>query len=77
MEIQSFVFALLKLTKTFFSAKPKFLFIPKVGSSPSTKKFFLQMSARDDQLLSTPKLIRFLVDPLAKLQKPALSNVIM
>ena len=46
--MQNFVFALLKLILIFFPAEPKLSLIQKVGPSPSTKKLFLRLSARDD-----------------------------
>ena len=60
----------------FFSPEPKLPLIPKVGPSPSTKKLLLKVTARDDELFSTPKIITFLADPLSKVQEPALSTSI-
>ena len=67
--------ALLKLKSNIFSGAPKLPLIPKVGALP--KKLFLWLSEGDDELLSTPKIIIFLAVSLSKLQKPALSNVIL
>ena len=50
--------------------------IPKVGTSLSTKRLFLQLSACDDELLLTPKIITFLAVSLSKLHEPTLSNVV-
>ena len=57
---QNFVFALLKLILNFFSGELHLPLILKVGPSPSTKKLLLQWLAWDDELLSTPKIIKFL-----------------
>ena len=70
------MFALLKLTLNFFCSEPKLPLIQKVGLSPSTKKLSMQLPERHDELLSTPKIITFLVASLLKCHEPALSNVI-
>ena len=60
----------------FFSGEPKLPLIEKIGPPPNSKKVFLQLSAWDDEILSTSKIITFLVMPLLKLHEPALPNVI-
>ena len=58
--MQNFVFVLVKLILKFFYGGPKLSLIPKVYHSPNIKTLFLRLSARDDELLSTPKTIKFL-----------------
>ena len=53
-----------EINPNFFPSEPKFRLILKVG--PSTKKLFLQLSAWNDELLSTPKTVAFLAVPLSK-----------
>ena len=67
------MFALLKLILISFYDEPKLPLIPKVGPSAEIKKI-LWLSAWDDELLSTPKIIAFLAVLLSKLLKLALSN---
>ena len=76
IQTQTFVLALLKLTLKFFSGELKTPSIPKVGPSASTENLFSRLSAWDDELLSTPKIIAFLAVPSSKLYEPALSSAI-
>ena len=69
--------ALLKLILNFFSAEPKLPLTLKVGPSPCVKKLFLWLSAWDDELLSTTKIITFFTESLSKLHELALPNVIL
>ena len=71
------VFASLKLISNFFSGAPKLPLIPKVGPLPNIKKLFLRLSEWDGEILSTSKIITVLAVSLSKLQKTALSNVIL
>ena len=64
------MFALLKLILNLFSGAPKLPLIPKVSRSSNTKKLILRLSARYDELLSTPKNIAFLERSLPKLHSP-------
>ena len=50
-----------------FLGKQKLSLIPKAGRLPSTKKLFLRLSAWDDELSSTTKIITFLAVLLSKL----------
>ena len=50
----------MKMILNFFSDEPNLPLIPKVRPSPSTKKLFLRLSAWNEKLLSTPKIITFL-----------------
>ena len=59
--------------KCYYSSKMLPL-ISSVGSSYNTKKLFLQLSAWDDELLSTPKITTFLANELQKLHETAPSN---
>ena len=52
-------------------------FIPSIGPSPNTKKFFFQLSVRGDELLSTPKIIIFPAKLLPKLTETSPSNTIL
>ena len=61
------MFASVKLILNFFSGAPKFTLRSKVSPSPNTKKSFLRLSAWDDELLWTPKIIKFLAYSLPKL----------
>ena len=70
------MFALLKLILKFFPAESKLPSIPKVGPSLNSKKLFLRLPALDCELLSTPKIRKFLADSLSKPHEAALSNVI-
>ena len=65
----------MKIILNFFTGEPKFPLIPKVGPKPKIKKLFLGLSTCDDKLLSTPKIITFLVVPLPKLHQSVLLNV--
>ena len=58
----------MKLILIFFSGEPKLSLTPKVAPLPNIKKFFLRLSACDDELLSTLKTIIFLTVSLSKLQ---------
>ena len=53
---QNVVFALLKLILKFFLAVPKLALIWSIGLTPNTKDLFLQLSVRDNELLSTVKI---------------------
>ena len=70
------MFALLRITLNVFSSEPKLPLIRKVGPSSSTKKLSMRLPERHNELLSTPKIIIFLVVSLLKRHEPALSNVI-
>ena len=70
------MFGLVRITLDFFSGQPKFLLIPEVRPSPNIKKLFLRLPEREDELLSTIKIITFLAASLSKLHQLALSNVI-
>ena len=61
------MFALLKLISNYFSGDPKLPLISKVGNLSNIKKLFLHLL----------EIITFLVVSLPKLQKHALSNVIL
>ena len=65
-----------KINAKFFSGDSKLPLIPLVGPSPRTKVLFLRLSAWDDELLTTPKVITFPPNLLPKLHEPALSNFI-
>ena len=54
---------------------PKLPLIPKVGPFFNIKMLFVLYLEWDDELLSTPNLIRFIVVSLSKLQKVALLNI--
>ena len=71
------MFALLKLVSDFFPCAPKLPLITKVGPLPNIKKLFLRLSEWVDELLSTPRIITLIAVPLSKIEKAALSNVIM
>ena len=47
-----------------------------VDPSPNTKKLFSQLLVRDDDLLSTLKLKKFLANSLPKFHDPSPSNAI-
>ena len=63
-------------TKLFLCSELNLPSIPKFGTSSSTKKLFLWLSACDNELLSTPKIRIFLAVPLSKLQTSTISNFI-
>ena len=48
---------LLKSIINSFSGAPKLELLPKVSISPNIKKVSLRLSTKDDELLSTPKII--------------------
>ena len=70
------MFALVKLILSFFSCEPKLPLIPKLNLHLILKKLFFRLSLWDDELLSTPKIITFLLITLSKLHEPALLNAI-
>ena len=70
------MFALVKLILSFFSCEPKLPLIPKLNLHLILKKLFFRLSLWDDELLSTPKIITFLLIALSKLHEPALLNAI-
>ena len=51
------MFPLVKLILNLFSDELNFPLILKVGPSPNIRKLFSQMSAWDNELLSTPKVM--------------------
>ena len=63
-----------KVNTNFFSASPVLSLTPRVDPSP--KKLFFWLSVWDDELLSTPKITRFLAKSLSKLLEPSPSNAI-
>ena len=69
------MFVLVKWILNYFFGEPNFILTPKVEPSPIIKKIFLRLSAWDDELLSTSKVIRFLAMSLSKLHEPAPSTV--
>ena len=66
------LFDLLKLILNFSCGEPKLPLTPKVALSPNIKKIFLQLWEWGDELLSTPKIIKFLGKPLTELCEPTL-----
>ena len=50
--------------------------IQSVDPSPNTKKLFSQLLVRDDDLLSTLKLKKFVANSLPKFHDPSPSNAI-
>ena len=70
---QNFVF----VNTNFVSAAPALSLIPSVLPSPNTYKLFFKLSALDDELLSTPNIVTFLVKSLPKLHESSPSNAIL
>ena len=70
------MFALLRLILNSFSGAPKLSLMRKVSSSPKTRKLFLTLRARDDELLSTLRITILLAVSLSKLYSPFPSNAI-
>ena len=60
----------------FFFCEPKLPLIPNVGPSPNNKNLSLWLSAWDDELLTTPKIITFQAASLSEVYENALSNII-
>ena len=67
---------IVKLILDFFSTAPVQSLMPWVRPWPNTKKLFSLLSVWDDELLSTPKIVTFLVKSLRKLHESSPSNAI-
>ena len=76
--MKNIVFALVKLTLNFGSPATALILRSSVGHSPNTKNLFLRLSASDDELLSTSKMVIFQKKKsLSKLHQLAPSNAIL
>ena len=69
--MQAFFFSV-KLIEYNFSAKIVVPFIPCTKYLPRTRILFFLLLACEELLISTPKIIQFLPNPLAKLNSPFL-----